>query len=158
MKRIYKNPVIWLVGAAVIAAGAGVFTLSALNPTNSAETSPDQRDESLRTRRYTVKLNLQQMRQTVEQIVPELTTWGGNWKLAEKQDTDSKENKEIIRVYVPVVFFIDDLQIEMKQEGDQAIVNVRSNSRVGKSDLGENRRHLLQILAKLDDTFGNPQP
>jgi len=153
MNRIYKNPVVWLVGAAVIAAGGGLFALSALNRINIAETSPDQKDENLRTRRYALKVDLQQMRQTVEQIVPTLRTWGNNWKLAEKQAGDSFENKETIRAYVPVVVFIDDLKIEMKQEGGEAVVNVRSNSRVGKSDLGENRRHLLQILQALDEKF-----
>ena len=153
MNKIYKNPVVWLVGAAVVAAGAGLFTLSSLNPTNIAETSPDHKDESLRTRRYALKGSLLQMRQTVEQIIPNLMTWGGNWKLAEKQPDDSGENKEIIRVNVPVVVFTDDLKVEMKQEGNEAVVNVHSNSRVGKSDLGENRRHLRQILQALDEKF-----
>jgi uncharacterized protein (DUF1499 family) len=125
-------------------------------PTNIAETAPDHKETALQTRRYRLKGDLKQMRQEVEKIIPSLKTsiWGGNWKLAATKDGDSAENKEIIRVEVPVVIFTDDLWVELKQEGNEVVVNARSASRVGKSDFGENRRHLLQIFAEIDARFG----
>lgn len=154
MKRILKSPLFWL---AVIMLIGGWLTLRMIYPTNIAETAPDHKEPALKTRRYSLKGNLRQMRQEVEKIIPQLSTsiWGGKWKPAAPKDGDSAENKEIIRAEVPVVFFTDDLWVELKQEGNEVVVNARSNSRVGKSDLGENRRHLLQILEKLDERFGN---
>lgn len=153
MKQFHRNPIVWIVATTIVAAGAGIFTLSAFNPTNIAETAPDHSDADLRTRRYPIKGDLKSMRQTVEEIVPTLTTWGGKWKLAATKTDDSSENKEVIRAEVPVVFFTDDLWIELKQEANEIVVNAHSNSRVGKSDLGETRRHLLQILPMLDEKF-----
>lgn len=153
MKRILKSPLFWL--AVVILIG-GWLTLRMIYPTNIAETAPDHKETPLQTRRYPLKGDLKQMRQEVEKIIPQLSTsvWGGKWKSAAPKEGDSAENKEIIRAEVPVVVFTDDLWVELKQEGNEVVVNARSNSRVGKSDFGENRRHLLQILAEIDKRFG----
>lgn len=151
-KRIYKKSVVVLL-TTVVVAGAGVFMLSIFNLTNVAETSLDHQDVLLRTRHYQIKDDLKSMRRIVEQTVLTLRTWGGKWKLATAKNGDSVLDKEIIRATVPVVFFTDDLWIELKQEGNKVIVNAHSNSRIGKSDLGENRRHLLQILTALDKNF-----
>jgi hypothetical protein len=151
-KRFYKRPVFWL--AIVLILGIWL-SLRMFSPTNIAETTPDHQETALQTRRYPLKGDLKQMRQAVEKVIPNISTsiWGGKWKLAAPQNGDSAENKEKIRVEVPVVIFTDDLWIELKQEGGEVIVNARSNSRVGKSDLGENRRHLLQILKETDALF-----
>ena len=125
------------------------------NPTNIAETASDHAEAVLQTRGYEIKGDLKQMRLVVEEIIPTISTriWGGKWKLAAPQTGDSAENLEIVRAEIPVVFFTDDLRIELKQTGNEVLVNARSNSRTGKSDFGENRRHLLQFLAALDREF-----
>lgn len=153
-KRFYLKPV-FLLAAVIIAVILGLWLiLRMFNPTNIAETASDHRETALQTRRYRLKGDLKQMRREIENIIPQLSTsiWGGKWKLAAKEG-DSAENKEIVRAEVPVVIFTDDLWVELKQEGNEVVVNARSNSRVGKSDFGENRRHLLQILAELDKKF-----
>jgi uncharacterized protein (DUF1499 family) len=61
----------------------------------------------------------------------------------------------MIKAEVPVVIFTDDLRVELNAEGGETIVNARSASRVGKSDLGENRRHLLQLFEVLDKKFAS---
>ncbi len=155
MNRILKNPFVWLVGAAVVAAGAGVAVMGTLNPTMSAETASDPKDARLKTRRYHLQGDLANMRRTVEEIIPTLKTWGSNWRLTTTQPEDSSAATEIVRAEIPVVVFTDDIRIELRQEADEVIVNARSNSRISDqgSDFGENRRHLLQILQALDEKF-----
>lgn len=131
------------------------LTLRMFNPTNVAETAPDASETTLQTRRYPIQGDLKQMRYAVEKIIPNIPTsiWGGKWQLATPNESDSAENLEIVRAEIPVLFFTDELRVELKQEGNEVVVNARSNSRVGKSDLGENRRHLLQIVEALDEEF-----
>ncbi|MEP6924951.1 MAG: DUF1499 domain-containing protein [Pyrinomonadaceae bacterium] len=155
MKKLYKNPVVWLVGAAAIATSAGITVLGILNPTMFAETASEPKDERLRTRHYSLQGDLPQMRRTVEEIIPTLRTWGSSWRFTERQPGDSGANVEVVRAEIPVVVFMDDIHIELRQEGGEVLVDVRSNSRISDegSDFGENRRHLLQILQALDERF-----
>lgn len=154
-KRFYQKLVFWL-AAVIITAILGLWLTSRMfNPTNIAETALDHQEKALQTRRYPLRGDLKQMRAAVEKIIPNISTsiWGGKWKLAPSQTGDSTDEKEIVRAEVPVVIFTDDLWVELKQEGGEVVVNAHSNSRVGKSDLGENRRHLLQLLAEIDKQF-----
>lgn len=55
-------------------------------------------------------------------------------------------------VEVPVArigLFTDDVTVRLSEQ-DGTTVNVRSRSRVGRADLGENRRHVVQLFAVLD--------
>lgn len=125
------------------------------SPTNRAETAAEHKEAVLQTRRYQIEGDLKQMRAMVERIIPQISTaiWGGKWKLAAPRGGDSAENLEIVRAEIPVAIFTDDLQIELKQEGNEVLIDASSNSRVGKSDFGENRRHILQLFAALDKEF-----
>ena len=127
-----------------------MFVARVLYPTNIADTAPDQVEEKLRSRHY--QTNLKTFTAETEKLIPSLSTYGQNWKY---MTTESTESSALIKAEVPVVVFTDDLQI--KAEKDAASgginVNVHSNSRVGQSDLGENRRHVLQILEALDKKF-----
>jgi uncharacterized protein (DUF1499 family) len=144
-----KTIVIGIIALVFVFAGL-LFVGRVFYPTNIAETAPAPADEKMRTRRY--QIDLKTFADETRRIIPALSTWGGNWKFIAVEESD---NSAIIRAEVPVVFFTDDLQI--KAERDAAvggiIVNVRSNSRVGKSDFGENRRHVLKILEALDAKF-----
>ncbi len=128
----------------------GIFILGRnAEMTNIAETKPDHAEAQLKTRNY--KADLTTVKKAAEEAIPTLKTWGGTWKLIETKQPSA--DTATIVVEVPVVIFTDDLKIEMKSDGNQTVVNMRSASRVGKSDLGENRRHLLQILEVLDAKF-----
>lgn len=50
---------------------------------------------------------------------------------------------------VPVFRFKDEVTITIKPDGDQVSVNVRSRSRVGKSDLGVNARRIRHFQEEL---------
>lgn len=147
MKPIYKKPLFWL-GALAIPIGAAI--LSNLKMTNVAETAPNHEDKSLLTRSYKVSGDSAAVETKIKAAISQLSTYGRSWKV-----TDSKRegNSATINVEVPVVFFTDDLRVEFSQAGDEIILNARSASRVGKSDFGENRRHILQLLEKLDEVF-----
>jgi uncharacterized protein (DUF1499 family) len=119
-------------------------------PSNVAATAPDHAEEPLRTRRY--RTDLKTFTGEVRTIIPGLSTWGGNWKQIAAEES---ENAALIKAEVPVVVFTDDLQISAVKDAAAGgiIVNVYSRSRVGKSDFGENRRHVLKILEALDAKF-----
>jgi hypothetical protein len=53
---------------------------------------------------------------------------------------------------VPVAggMFTDDLRVTLAEVDRQTVVNVHSSSRVGRGDLGENRRHVLQFFIALE--------
>lgn len=137
----------------------GIAALAALNPTNVAETS--ETNEALKTRHY--KTDLQNFVAETEKIIPTLSTYGQSWKLVGGGGgggmtfgkNESQYHSATIIVEVPVVVFTDDLEITANEESgkDEITVNVRSASRVGNSDFGENRRHILQILEALDEKF-----
>lgn len=58
---------------------------------------------------------------------------------------------EIQAVHTTKVFhFKDDVTIRIKRQGGATRVSVRSKSRVGKGDLGQNARTIRQFLAELD--------
>ena len=118
-------------------------------PNNVSETTANNEDAELKTRIYDA--DMQTIFEAVKQIVPTLTTYGSNWKLTNSM---IKNEQSEVTVEVPVIFFTDDLKISLHKNGDgTTTVDVHSNSRVGKSDFGENRRHVLQILNKLDERF-----
>ena len=139
-----------IIGIAAGVVVAGAAGLAVMNPTNIAETSVDAKEEILRPRRY--KIDLQTFTGETAKIVPTLSIYGRNWTLV---SNNAAGNSATIKVEVPVVVFTDDLEIKADFDAgnNETIVNIRSNSRVGKSDLGENRRHVLQILAALDEKF-----
>jgi uncharacterized protein (DUF1499 family) len=142
--------IIGIAAGVAVAGVAGLAGLAAMNPGNVAETSEDAASE-LKPRRY--KTDLKNFVAETEKIIPTLTKYGQNWKLA---SSNLYENSASIKAEIPVVFFVDDLEIKAESiaESGEIVVNIHSHSRVGKSDLGENRRHVLQILAALDEKFG----
>ena len=50
---------------------------------------------------------------------------------------------------VPVFHFRDDVTITATQADQDVVVNIRSRSRIGKSDLGENARRIRKFQAAL---------
>ncbi len=126
---------------------SGIFILArVVFPGNISETKIDHEDGELKTRIYDA--NLQTVFETIKQIIPTLSTYGSNWKLA---DTKIEDNMATVKAEISVIVFTDDLKISLKQSDGKTAVDVHSNSRVGQSDFGENRRHILQILNALDE-------
>lgn len=146
-KRLY-----WL--APLILLGGFVALAKATNtnpPTNSARTSAN--DSDLQTRIYKASPDL--AAKTIASL--SLSTYGRAWKL-KSQTRVSPDEIELV-FDVPVVVFTDVLTVSVRNRhsdssDNEVEVNVESHSQVGKGDFGENRRHVLQMLAELDKTLG----
>lgn len=119
-------------------------------PGNVAQTAANHADAQLRTRRHQV--SAQKLTQELENLIPTLRTYGRAWKMT---SSSTRSNDTVISCEVPVLVFTDDLIVTIRGEKNFSDVDVRSSSRVGKSDLGENRRHILQLLSQLNNVLQN---
>jgi len=124
-----------------------------MNPGNVAATRPDHPDLRLRTRHY--HQSIYQTRRAVLDLIPTLKTYGRSWRPVVANGliplSAGTENVEIVeRAEVRVIFFTDDLTVTLRGNAHEVKVDVRSASRVGRGDFGENRRHILQLLRALD--------
>lgn len=116
-----------------------------LERTNSAQTTPDHPDSLLRTRR--IERDLKTVGITVQSTLGGLKSYGRSWKTTQIQ----RDNQAIVfTVEVTVLMFTDDLSVTLQRQGKHTLCDVRSAARVGQGDLGENRRHIRQLLHALD--------
>lgn len=67
--------------------------------------------------------------------------------LQTSHDSQSLQIKAVFRI--PVFGFKDDVGIAVESDGSGSILHIRSASRVGRSDLGVNRRRMKRILAEI---------
>ncbi len=120
-------------------------------PDHIAETSPDGGKKDLKTRFY--KTDIETVKNAVKEIIPTLSTYGSNWKIADETDNESEFS---IKAEVPVIVFTDDLEVKIQKADNlhEIQVDAVSKSRVGQSDFGENARHVRQILNGLDEKLG----
>lgn len=125
---------------------ATFFFLAFMNPTNIAQTRLDHSDAAMRTRVY--RAPLAHVAAVVKLAIPTLKTYGRAWKLKEaRADGDGY----VLRAQVPVIVFSDALEVTIREDKPRHVrLDVRSASRVGRSDLGENRRHVIQLLRAVD--------
>lgn len=117
-------------------------------PDNVAETSSDGGKKDLKTRTY--KTDLEKAKNTVKEILPTLSTYGSNWKIVNENESGDVFT---VKTEVPVIVFTDDLEVKVKKSAieGEVQVDVVSRSRVGKSDFGENARHVRKVLSALDE-------
>ncbi len=153
MENFRKNTAWWLLAGAI---PTGMIALSLMYPTNRAVTLPDHKNPRLRTRFYPLRGSIDEMQRQIEAIIPKLTTYGTHWRLVHSRDRDTASNHTLIRAEVPVFFFTDDLEIRLEptKNNQEVRVDIQSAARLGTSDLGENQRHVLTLLAALDKQLG----
>lgn len=128
-------------------ASVAIFALSRFaTPTNVAQTDESDLDARLHPRTY--QASSISVRKEIGFLVPELRTYGRAWKMS----AVNTRGEQDIHIEVPVIVFTDDLKVTLTPQngGASTRVEVRSASRVGKGDFGENRRHIIQFLAALD--------
>ncbi|MEZ5308747.1 MAG: DUF1499 domain-containing protein [Pyrinomonadaceae bacterium] len=120
-------------------------------PDNIAESAPDGGEKGIRT--LYLKEDRERVADISRRILKEMRTevWGGEWRIVSEE---SNEKVTRFRVEVPVVFFTDDLVVTIREDEGKTIVDARSSSRVGKSDFGENARHIRQYFALLESATG----
>jgi uncharacterized protein (DUF1499 family) len=142
IKGLYKRNAV--ISCALII-GALIIMSRFANSTNVAQTSKDHLDKQLLTRHYAAS-SVEIVRQ-IQNLAPNLRTYGRKWKIV---STSAREGGIQIVCEVPVLFFVDDLVISIAEDAKSSFVDVRSSSRIGKGDFGENRRHVIQLLSRLD--------
>lgn len=59
--------------------------------------------------------------------------------------------RQIEAVYRTFVGFKDDITIRVEDEAEDAVVQMRSRSRLGRSDFGQNARTILEFQSALDE-------
>ena len=137
----------WLVPLVFL--GAFVVFAKVMNtnpPTNSARTSPD--DAELPTTLYQTQPELAAPK------VAKLrrSTYGRAWKFVAQHNVSPDEIQLVF--HVPVVVFTDVLTVSLKRMDAQTTqVNIESHSQIGQGDFGENRRHIRQMIAVMNDYF-----
>lgn len=106
--------------------------------TNIAATSDDTEWPELRPRRY--DRSAADVMQAAVRALDHLS-----WKLASQEQL-------ALAAEVPIANtpFVDDFRVTLAEAGSQTVVNVHSSSRVGKGDLGANRRHVIQFFIVLE--------
>ena len=116
-------------------------------PDNVAETSIDGGPKRLVTRVY--EKSPKEVKMNAKEVIKGLSTWGGAWKLTDETDGGSELR---LKAEVPVVVFTDDFEVIIRETEDgKTAVDARSQSRVGKSDFGENARHVRKFLVAMDE-------
>jgi uncharacterized protein (DUF1499 family) len=143
-----KKIIIALVVIFVVFVVAILFIGRTFYPDNVAETSVDGGTKGLKTRIY--KTDFETAKKTVKEIIPTLSTYGSTWQVTDQTDSG---NMFGIKAEVPVIVFTDDLEVNVKnaENEGEVQVDVVSKSRVGKSDFGENARHVRKVLGALDE-------
>lgn len=114
------------------------------NQTNIAATSEDAEWPELKPRRY--ERSAAEVMQAASRTFEHL-----GWKLASQDQTT-------LAAEVPIsgTSFIDDFHVTLAEEDPQTVVNVHSSSRIGKADLGANRRHVIQFFIVLEQQLQQP--
>lgn len=109
---------------------------------NQAETRPDHSDPSLWTRTYAIDHDV--FFTKLLEVIKELPRWKVlSHDLALGEVVATRETR--------IFHFVDDVRIlVVKKEKETIILNIRSASRIGKGDFGQNARNIRELLKGLD--------
>lgn len=114
---------------------------------NSAVTSAESLDYALRPRflPFAPKAVFAAVREAVERTP--------NWRAAEVSELSLKAERT-----TGFMRFTDDIEITVSDHPHGALVNIKSASRVGVGDFGQNKRNALEILAEASRTLMDEPP
>jgi uncharacterized protein (DUF1499 family) len=151
MRRRRPRLILTVFAWCLAAAGVGIWVAVPQFPrrirtalqTNIAETSPTPEFPELRTRVYATTPS-----RVFDAISALVKSHPGKWELVSADQAAGR-----IHATTRVVGFTDDVFVSVQPEGASTRVDVRSQSRVGKGDFGENRRHIAWLLEGLDGSL-----
>jgi len=69
--------------------------------------------------------------------------------------TDAKQKKICAEATTRIFHFVDDLTIQLQETSGRTVVHVRSASRIGKGDLGQNARNIRLFFRTLGQIIEN---
>jgi hypothetical protein len=131
--------VLWLNGASLFQPPGPMVRLSTYLGQNVVELSADAEFPELRLREY--PLPAQELCDLIPAALDDLR-W--RWQ------RDNGCNYFAV-VTTPLLKFQDDVHITVESMGEaRSHLHVRSQSRVGKGDLGANRRHVLDLIGRIE--------
>ncbi len=118
--------------------------------TNVAEVTPDARDKDLQSPRFTESLD------AVTRRIESWTRQQSNWTLESIRGTDRTNEIHLTRK-TRLFRFTDDIHVRLSQLADGSVLfTAKSQSRVGKGDLGQNPRNLKELLQGAQKISSSP--
>ncbi len=90
----------------------------------------------------------------VESLIKEAISDLPKWKFIDSniEESGSTESPEINLTRTTSLFqFVDDVQIKLEISDGNTILNVTSQSRVGKGDLGQNPRNIKELFSAIKE-------
>lgn len=111
---------------------------------NWAETSAQHVDSGLHPPR--VAGTLAETRQIVLQAATSLPGW------KDATTSSGAENRLAFERTTPWFRFVDDITVELLPDENGTLVTIKSRSRVGKGDLGQNPRNIKELVTAINKT------
>lgn len=113
--------------------------------TNRAATSVDADDPTLRS--LVLDASIDEVRSAITQFVERMPAW-------EMAAAEANADNQIALTHKTRLFgFVDDISVTLQSTDEGTQVDVVSQSRVGKGDLGQNPRNIRELLRALRDEF-----
>jgi len=135
----------WIVLVALLGTGAWAFTT--WPRINDVETGRTPEYPDLQPRRYAA--SVEQVVRTAREVLTTLP----RWELVGAGQ--GRAGAELHAVHTTRVWrFKDDVTVRVRRDGGRTVVSVRSRSRVGQGDFGQNARNVREFLAALDARLG----
>ena len=92
-----------------------------------------------------VPFNMEQSAEVVRKAVATLPRW--------QLESESASELKLTR-RTRVIQFVDDVTVTLRPAGPGTMIHAASRSRVGKGDLGQNRRNILELWAAIRKISG----
>lgn len=131
----------WILFAA--AAGAAFVAFSTWPRINDVETGRTPEYPALQPRRYAADV------ETVLRAARESVASLPRWELVGSGSGPAGGELRAVRT-TRLLRFKDDVTVRVRRQDGGTVVSVRSKSRVGKGDFGQNARNVEEFLAALD--------
>lgn len=136
-----KRALGWLL--LVLVAGGGLWAATAWPRLNHVETGRTPEYPDLQVRSYS--LGPRRLGQALEDALRKRPRW------TVVGSGEGPQGVVVTAVHETRVFrFKDDVTARIRRQGGRTVVSVRSRSRVGKWDFGQNARNVRELLAALD--------
>lgn len=108
--------------------------------TNTATTSKDARNPLMRPTE--VNMTVAEAEELVRRCAQRLSAW----EFVERIEQEDENSIELHLTRTSGVFqFVDDVHVEITRTDDHSLIHIRSASRVGKGDLGQNPRNVRTL-------------
>lgn len=115
---------------------------------NSAATSSEAEDPWLRTQEYSVPM------ESVREAILDWVERTAAWTIGETSYAEHGETSIHLTRTSRLMRFVDDVVVVLKSAKNGTRVDITSQSRIGKGDLGQNPRNIRELTQMLQDVVG----